>query len=102
MSPFVPALQRRLGPRVDVSDDTVQVPLPDLLTALDVAEASGVLVLGLEGFRRVAGGLMPDLDFVADLGDDDLPVAAAADEARAIARTWQAGGGGPDVVEIVY
>lgn len=86
----------------DVAEEygALRVGRSSWLAAVEVAARLGLVIVGIEGFAREAGGgVRALLDFIADFSDfgpGDGPASWAA--ARRILGVWQ-GADGPDVVE---
>lgn len=93
--------RRGIDARID-AHGTIQVPLVELESFVEVTEELGLVILGLDGLRQDGAVIVPLIDYIADFSDvaglwlDRVRASAAA--ARTAAADWV---GGPDLVEVV-
>lgn len=69
--------------------------------ALNRAEALGLRLVGVDGFRSLPDGVMPMLDHIIDLSSSvraGRPAKEQFDQVRQIFEQW---GDGPDLIELV-
>lgn len=86
MDPIISAA-RSSGLDIHREYGMVLVPLRDCAQLVDALEKNGLVILGLEGFRRLGRAVQPDSEFIADFSSlADLPhergVKTSALEAR--------------------
>ena len=81
--------------------DAIVVGGSSLLRLIDLAEAQGLVVLGLDGLKLDGGNVIPLMDYLADFGAIDgsreSRVTSSAAAARMVAQGW---GPMPDLVEV--
>lgn len=66
---LVEKIASRAGLMVERSGSLWLIQSADALAFLDQCEAEGLRILGIEGFARKQGALIPDMDAIADFSD---------------------------------
>ncbi|WP_243350389.1 hypothetical protein [Stenotrophomonas acidaminiphila] len=66
---LVEKIASRAGLMVERRGSLRPIQSVDALAFLDQCEAEGFRVLGIEGFARKQGALIPDMDAIADFSD---------------------------------
>ncbi|BCW82846.1 hypothetical protein NicSoilE8_05190 [Arthrobacter sp. NicSoilE8] len=98
---FTASLAADFPELVALDESAVLIRFEIALEALDRAQALGLRLAGVDGYRSDPDGVTPMLDYIIDLSSsisEGLPAKHQFDSARQIFKTW---GEGPDLIELV-